>query len=467
MLKKICLPIVFAGLVLLAPGAVADTITLKNGERIEATISDETPTEITLEIQISAGIKDHRVVKKADVAKVDRIAADELAYRSIMHLLPGKNSLGAGQYESIIKALQGFVGQYPESTQKAAVLAALTTFKTEKKRVDAGEVKLDGLWLTKAEAQRQRIQIGGALTFNAMKTANAGGDAIGALNAFAMLEKNFAGSKVMPDAVELARQILAGLRPATFRAIESAKVLKVEREKGFADAKVLDRAELLAALQREEARTDAALAAATTANNWPPFIASSEKSLNAILAKITPEAQRLEKIPVAPMRASIKLADRAQTEFTAKDYAAATETLKEVTKLWPANESAVRLTALITEAKNPPKIDPAATPAPGTSAVTTAGKATPAALPAGATPAPGTPAAEGPPAAPATSAESPTPIPTTAAAEAPAEKPAEEAPKPLFMTLPGAISIVVGLAVILGLLNVFNKLRRRSEETIE
>ncbi len=468
MLKTPCLSILFVSLGVLVAGALADTVILKSGERIEATISSETPTEMTLEIRVSSGITDQRVIKKADVVKVDRVAPDEAAYRAILHLLPGKSSLLAGQYDAIIKALQGFVGQYPESTHKAAVLAALTAFEGEKKRVDAGEVKLDGLWLTRAEAQKQRVQIGGALTFNAMKTANANGDAIGALNAFSTIEKSFPGARVMPEAVDLARQILPGLRAATLRTIESAKVLKIEREKGFADAKVQDRAELVAAFQREEARNDAALAAATTANLWPPFIASSEKGLNAILAKITPESQRLEKIPVAPMRASIKLAEKAQTEFTAKDYAAATETLKEVTKLWTANEMATRLTAQIAEAKTPPKVDPAATPAPAGTAPAGVAKATPAVLPPGATPMPVTSAAPptaGSPTAPPPVAESSSPVPaTTSAVET---KPEAEAPRPFFRTLPGAISIVVGLAVILGALNVFNKLRRRSEETIE
>ena len=455
------LPLSLLCLALLTAGASADIITLKTGERIEAVIASETATEMTLELQVSAGIKDERVVKKSDVVKIDRVAPDEGAYRAIMNLQPGKNSLVPAQYDGILAALQDFAAKYPESTHLADVKQAATAFQADKKRVDVGEVKLDGTWLGKAEAQRQRVQIGGLQLFNAMKNANAAGDAIGALNAFATLEKNFGGARVLPEAIELARQILPALKPATERAIENQKINEAERLLGVKNAAPLDRPELLAANQREQAKADAAMAAATAAGQWPPFATSSEKCLRAILAKIPVEAARLEKIQVAPMRESIKLAEKAQTEFTGKDLTAATETLKEAAKLWPANELGTRLTAQITAAKNPPKPDPGTTPAPMTPDPTAkAGAATPKPKTAGATPAPGKLTT-----VPAT----PTPLPTTSNSDAPATAPgdAAEPPKSFFMTVPGAISIVVGLAVLLAGANIFSKMRQRRSDPEE
>lgn len=483
---------------MLTAGAFADTVTLKSGEHIEATVASETATEMTLDIQISAGITDQRVVKKADVAKVDRVAPDESAYRAIMNLLPGKNSLLAAQYPPIVSALQSFAAQYPESSHIKDVQAALKGFQADKARVDAGEIKFDGIWLSKSDAQKHRVQIGGMLTFNAMKTANAAGDPVGALNSFTVLEKSFPGAKVMPDAIELARQIVGALKPAAERAIANYKINESERLLGLKNAgtsgidgtdpskpipeNLREQArvtatlaaarqnELIAAHQRDQAKADAALATAAAANLWPPFLPNSEKALTAIVAKAVPEAARLEKIPVAPMRESLKLAEKAQTEFTAKDYIAATETLKEVTKLWPTNEMGLRITAQIAEAKNPPKPDPtlAAVPATGTpvkpgspTAAPQPGAATPA--PGAATPAPGTATTPGAPVPAAT------PVAKVTTPDAPegAEKPAEEPEKPFFMTLGGAITIVIGLAVLLGVLNVFNKVRRRANETLE
>ena len=458
MLKKTRPSLSLLALALLTAGVSADTITLKTGERIDAKIASETATEMTLELQVSAGIKDERVVKKADVVKIDRVAPDETAYRAIMNLQPGKNSLLPAQYDAILAALQDFAAKYPESSHLASVNQAVTAFQADKKRADAGEVKFEGTWLSKDEALRQRVQIGGLQALNAMKNANAAGDAIGALNAFANLEKNFGGARVLPDAIELARQILPALRPATERALENQKINEAARELGVKNASPLDRPDLIAASQREQAQASAALTAATAAGLWPPFAVNSEKCLRAILARITTEAARLEKIPLAPMRESIALAERAQTEFANKDLAAAAETLKEVTKLWPANELGTRLTAQIAAAKNPPKPDPAATPAPATPATARTGAATPAPK--------ATPATAKPASAPATKPAPPAPTASDEASEPVAAEPADP-PKSFFMTLPGAISIVVALAVLLAGANIFSKMRQRSSQTEE
>ena len=252
MSKTLRLPFVILILPALAASALADTVTLKSGERIEANIARETATAITLEIQVSSGITDERIVQKADVAKIDRIAPDETAYRAVMNYLPGKNSLTAAQYEAVLTALKNFATKFPASQHVADVQHAILAFETEKKRADAGELKLDGIWLTRQDVQKQRVQVGGAQAFNAMKNANAAGDAIGALNAFALLEKNFPGAKVMPDAIQLARQILVALKPTTDRALETYKIKKTETEQGFADASPADRVEMMAAYQRDQ-----------------------------------------------------------------------------------------------------------------------------------------------------------------------------------------------------------------------
>ncbi len=453
------------GLAVLSVSAFADTVTLKTGERIEAKVLSETATEMTLETQISAGIKDERVVKKADIVKIDRVAPDEAAYRSVMNLQPGKNSLLPAQYDAVMNALQSYATQYPESAHTPDVKQAQAAFQVDKKRVEAGEMKLDGFWLSKAQVAQQRVQIGGLQAFNAMKNANAAGDAIGALNAFVTVEKGFPGAKVLPDAIELARQILPALKPATERALENQKIKEIERETGVKMALALDRPELIAANQREQAKADAALAAANAAGLWPPMAANSDKCLKAILAKIPAEIARLEKLPVADMRESVRLAEQAQVEFTDKNLAAATETLKDVTKLWPANEIGKRLTAQIAALKNPPKPEPAAAPLvipPPATGVAVPGAATPAPKLPVATPAPVKPAAT--PAAPVAT----TPLAAAVADdESVAPKPAEEPPKAFFMTVPGAITIVVALALLLAGANIFSKIRQRSKSAQE
>lgn len=449
MLKLAQIPLFILGLASLVAGTLADTITLKTGERIEARISAETETTMTLQIQVSAGITDERVVAKADILKVDRIAADETAFRAIMHLQPGKQSLQPAQYDAMINALEAFNTKHPASPHRPEVVAAVDAFALEKKRVSKGEVKLDGVWLSKEEALRQRAQIGGNQMFLAMKSASASGDAITALNAFAALEKNYPGARVMPDAILHAQQILTALRPAVVRALENQKVTKAEREKGFADAGPADRKELMAAYQREQAQAESALAAATAAGQWPPMIAGSDKCLTAIQAKILTEMKRVDDLPITAMRDSLRLVEKAQAEYAGRNLAGALNTLREATGLWAANDLAIQLQAQIAAAKIPTRPEPGTNPA-----------ATP---PAASTPAAKTPAPTPKPAASATPAPEPPPADT----ETGEAKPAAPEAKPFFMTLPGALTIVVALALLLAGANVINHLRQRREDAQE
>ena len=55
---------------------LADAVVLKGGERIEGKILSETDTEITIQYNVTASIKDDRTVKKTDVEKVEKAAAE-------------------------------------------------------------------------------------------------------------------------------------------------------------------------------------------------------------------------------------------------------------------------------------------------------------------------------------------------------------------------------------------------------
>jgi hypothetical protein len=219
------------------------------------------------------------------------------------------------------------------------------------------------------------------------------------------------------------------------QAIPSQKVNKENLEKGFAAAGSTDRAEMVAAFKKEQDAGDAAASAADSAGRWAPFNKSSAKCLTSLQARAAKEGPRLAKLEPEKMRQSLQLTEAARQSLASGDAEAASKSLKEASTLWPANELASRLAKdAAAEAKAA-----AATPAP-------------------ATPKPATPQ---PKATPRPSAAQPS------AASAGTAAKGESDDRPFFMTLPGAISIVAGLAVVLAGANVFLKMRKRKAEQAE
>jgi hypothetical protein len=414
---------------ILVSTALADTVVLKSGEKVEGKIVKETDQQLTLEVKVSASITDERVIPRAEIDRIDKADPETETYKAIVNIQTGNNSLTPAQYEPAIRTLQAFLKQYPEGAHAADVQATLNEFLAEKKRVEGGEAKLRGQWFSKAEVEREKIQIGGSLALEHMKNLSASGDTIGALNTFATIEKPYAGAASMPEMIELARQLVASIKPAVERAIPDQKVLKAQKEKGFADARPENRAEMIAAYKADMAQAEATVAAAEAAGQWPPFIPTNEKALTTLLARVGRESTRLAALQVDKMKKSVQLTETAKQSLAAGDLEATGVTLKEATALWPANELATRLAKEVT-AKKAEAAKAPATPAP----------------------APETPKPKTGPA---------TPKPSAALKAAAAATPAPEDPAPFYMTLPGAIGIVVGIAAILAGVNIYKKMKAR------
>jgi hypothetical protein len=323
---------------------LADTLTLKSGEVIEGKISVENDTQLTVELKLSGGITDSRTILKSDILSIAKIQPDQLAWEPLKNLKPGPTSLPAASYAPAIQSLQSFLQQFASSAFAAEAQKSLTAFEQEKARVDGGELKINDQWLAKEEAQRERYQIAAAMSFQFMKDQTIRGDLSGALSTFDGIEKQYPGSRIYPDAVELARRALTAFQPDLVSRIQSIRAAEAERDKAFQTSSPAQKAELKAAIERERATEAALMSEAQRRNSkWPPLIARSEKSLTATATKIPEEIRRLAGIDVAKMRQSLKAADQSKAAFSTNDHAAALDLIKEALSVWPANELATRL----------------------------------------------------------------------------------------------------------------------------
>lgn len=131
----------------------ADSVTLVTGEKISGTIKEQTDSEVTIEVPVSASITDERVIRKEDIAKIDQAKPDQIAYESLRLLEPSTQlSYAPETYGQILQSLRAFETNYPNSSYLAEIKQKEAVFQAEKQKVDSGQIKYLGQWLTKDEA---------------------------------------------------------------------------------------------------------------------------------------------------------------------------------------------------------------------------------------------------------------------------------------------------------------------------
>lgn len=423
---------------MLSATAFADVVVLNSGEKLEGKITQETDKEITIAAKVTASITDERVVKKSDIKTITKDAPDEIAWQSLKGAKLGKNSLPLASYDAVLNPLNGFVREFPQSKFAADAKKIADAFEAEKKRVEAGEVKLEDKWLSKEEAQKERLQINGLIAFNYMKDQSTR-DMSAALNTLDAIEKNFSATRAYPDAVEYAQRMLPALKAEVERRQKALATQKTEQAEALKKLTGPEKAAMEAEYKTAKTNAEAAVTAAEKLGlKWLPLNPATERSLSNLNTKVSSETSRLAAVPVAKMRASIQAAEKARTLLAANDVPAAEAALAQASTDWANNELVTRLRPELDEAK---KVAAAAV------AAAAAAKAAPVAV---------------------TDAEVLPPAPTEKAPKAAAPV-AEEvgSERPFLLTPGGAIVVVILVGLLFAAYTAFKKIKAKAGEIIE
>ena len=340
----------FSALALFATAAWADTIVLKSGDKLEGKVLNETDTEVTVEVKITASIKDERIIKKADIEKIEKIQPDEQAWGTIKGIALSNESLDQSDYTNAVNMLGAFIAQFPQSAHAAESKEKLAQFEEEKKRVESGEMKLDGKWLSAAKVQEERAQINGRILLSRMKRLAAAGQYSEALNVYDAIEKSFNGTAAYPDAVALARQTAPLLKTAAEQRLTQLKQLAEQNKMRLANTQGADRVQLEAMLKQQQAATESAVAASERSGaRWVPLNPANERSIASLISRVASEAGRFASQPVEKMRQSVQSAQAAQAALDAGDLVKADASLKEASSAWSNNELIKRIQPKLAE----------------------------------------------------------------------------------------------------------------------
>lgn len=239
-----------ANLVLAVHG---DTFILKDGTRLDATVLKEDASSYLLEVRVTPGIRDERVVPKENVVRIERERKDRIAYQSVAKLVSAPDFLDAAGYAARIGAVEKFIRDYPASPHIRDARGILVVLEQEAAAVGQGGIKLNGVMLPAAEYRANALEIDAAAQESKIRKLLAEGAHLAALRAFTVFERDFRNTRSHEALVPMVVQAVRAHLAQTARALETHEARVKERETGLQRMRLDDRRRTLAALAEEAA----------------------------------------------------------------------------------------------------------------------------------------------------------------------------------------------------------------------
>ena len=309
----------------------ADSIELRDGTKVDGKILSVTAETLLMEVQTSPTIREEKSYPRSEVTKMQRATQDDVAYAEVTALTVPSTANHPAVYDAPLERVRAFMTNYayskhiPEARKLAAVL------ESERARVAAGEVKLDGAWVAADASPAESTELGGRVQLAKMKESS---DPIAALTSFEIIEKNHITSSAYPESVKVARDSLVKLRTNLLRAQADLDRRNREQEQGLQLASVDRRLQMEQGMAQEKAAVQAQVERAKqSGSKWTPVLLDA-KLLADLSTRVESEEARLSKIDTATLAAGATAVSEAQRQLAAGNLSAAKANLEQAQKLW-------------------------------------------------------------------------------------------------------------------------------------
>ena len=321
------------GVLLLSPVfSFGDSIQLKDGSKIEGRLISADSSQVTIEVEIAAGIREEKSYSRSEVVNIQRAAPDELAFEEITSVPVPATADDAAVYDAPLERVRSFMKSYAYSKHMPEARKLAGVLESERTRIAGGEVKVEGQWISGAAAGPDKSELGGRIQISKMKSAS---DAASALMVFEVLEKNHATSSAYPEAVKLARQSIGKLRSDLLRARADLDRRTREQEQGLQLASADRRVLIEQGIAQEKAAVQAQVDRAKQSGaKWRPLLPDA-KVLDETSSLVDSEDLRLSKIDVDSMAAGVAAAAEAKEQIASGQLTEAKASLERAGKVWP------------------------------------------------------------------------------------------------------------------------------------
>ena len=297
----------------------ADTVTLKNGTKIEGRITFEAADMIRVEVKLSETIKETKTIAKADISEIVKTKPDLIAFAELEKIMPVPSLLNAEQYRNFIsKGPEKFLRDFPGSEKKAEVEKMLAGLNEELDKAERGFVKVGEIWYSPEEKDAHPALVeSDILRFKMLQAAKAGQN-LAALREFEQLEKKYYGSPAYAEALPAAVDVVRALGQQLSASLNDADFRKKQYEDGLAAMNELDRANTVAARQAEADAHKATLEEERKSGiRWTVIDVREKTELDTYVRALQTEYQRLQTFDqegLKKLATTLKTADDLMTE---------------------------------------------------------------------------------------------------------------------------------------------------------
>jgi hypothetical protein len=278
------------------------------------------------------------------IAKTVVVTEDEKAFQALGSRATPPTVLDTAFHDSLIeKKIPEFLKIYPYSKHLPELREDLISLDQERSRLRKGDRRIDGEWLTAAQIEADPYQSGSRLKFSEMKEFARNNDQVDCLRCYELLEKEYPGSAVMPEAVDLALARIALLQDELSAAKANFAVIEKKRQNALSAARADQAKEIKVAIEQENVAFKAAkMNAEKDGTKFFNIFPNVKEALDALQELVTAEKARLTKLQI-PMHDSVVASRDAARLLSLGSLKEARDQLAAAEKLWPSNAEVVTL----------------------------------------------------------------------------------------------------------------------------
>ena len=309
----------------------AESIELRDGTKVDGKILSVTADTVLMEVQTSPTIREEKSYPRSEVTKIQRASQDDVAYAEVAGLTVPSTANNPAVYDAPLERVRAFMTNYAYSKHMSEARKLAAALESDRARVAAGEVKLDGVWVAADASPAERTELGGRVQLAKMKESS---DPIAALTSFEVIEKNHLTSSAFPESVKVARESLVKLRAGLVRARADLERRIRDQEQGLKLASEDRRLQIEQGIAQEKSAIQAQIERVKqSGSKWTPVLLDA-KLLADLSTRVESEEARLSKIDTATLAAGAAAANEAQRQLAAGNLSAAKANLEQAQKLW-------------------------------------------------------------------------------------------------------------------------------------